>query len=123
MSTVELGTGTEVEILRDLYRQINAQATAQARTDSELIGIKTALGELSTGLREISSKLNAGTDWNVLLAGAAVVLGLSGAAGKMVTDPLRDRIVALEAAEARYVEAISTIARIDERSRMRAEDF
>lgn len=116
MSDEELRTGTEAEILRDLYLKINSQEKAQARTDSELVSIKTGLAELSTSLKEIAGKLNAGTDWNVVLAAATVILTICGGCGWLVTEPLRDRIEKLEASKEQAHEDSRMLAVMIERS-------
>jgi hypothetical protein len=116
MSDEELRTGSDAEILRDLYLKINGQEKAQARTDSELLGIKASLSDLSAALKEISGKLNAGTDWNAFWAAAGVMFSLIVGLGTLVTLPIHDRLTRLEAFEVRAIEDGKTIAMLQERS-------
>jgi hypothetical protein len=110
----EIITGSVKTSFRELFNRTGRMDQDLTRLDTEVKGVRSDLVEIKTLL---TTKLNKGTDWNIPIAAAILVLAICGGVGKLVVDPLVGRIASLEAEQLEHRKGAVLVATLAERSR------
>jgi hypothetical protein len=110
----EVITGSVKTSFHELFTRTGRMDQDLTRLDTEVKGVRSDLVEIKTLL---TTKLNKGTDWNIPIAAAILVLAICGGVGKMAVDPLVGRIASLEAEQLEHRKSAVLVATLAERSR------
>lgn len=111
-----LATGTERELLGELFRRVGIAEQTNAEVKSDLKSQGAKIDTLVSGFEKFREQATKGTDWNLFWAAAGVLFTIIVGLGTLVTLPMHDRLSKLEKYQEQTIADGRTIAMLEERS-------